>query len=159
MYLLVLFAAAAVTDAAAVRCRDYERAADYLDTQSFVRTSRELRATRAVPRIDLANIDQARSYVHRFPAFEDLGFRTPGADGWRPHAAGGRTVGWETSNDRGSARVHLAWNRETGAHYNVEISERRAGGSTETHRLTVSFLCNGQRCSERDVGQLVERIQ
>jgi len=152
----------AITDLAEARlCRGLERAAEFLSTNRFLQRSRTERRELDIP---LADINQARSFAFRFPAFRDLGFGLPNAQSWRRYRGRlessdlhGRNVGWEISNAQGHARVRLDWDEVKGGHYNIEI-QRLHNGRNETHRLAVQFQCNNSPCSRQDVTRLAESM-
>jgi len=115
--------------------------------------------------IDLHDINQAKTVAYRFPAFEELGFGKPGGQGWKPYsgrleksALYGKKIGWEVKNDNGYARLRLDWDPEKGAHYNIEITEKKFGKS-ETHKLAVSFKCGERPCTQDQVVKMAERMQ
>jgi hypothetical protein len=146
-------------------CKNYETLAEYLNTQKFIKASREHRSLKREPHISLDDINQAKNLAFRFPAFKDLGFGQPGGMGWQRYEGrhpksvlNGKNVGWETRNEKGHARVRLDWDPEKGAHYNIEIMERK-NGVTETHKLAVSFLCGNAKCTEQQLLKIAERMQ
>jgi hypothetical protein len=146
-------------------CKQYDKVAEYLNTQKFVKASRDHRALKREPTLNLGDINQARSLSYKFPAFEDLGFSKPGGPGWESYVGrhprsglNGKNIGWEIRNEKGHARIRLDWDPEKGAHYNIEIMERNFG-KTETHKLAVSFLCGNVKCSESQLLKMAERMQ
>lgn len=148
----------------ALSCRQYANVAEYLNTQKFVKASREYRALGREPELNLADINQARSVAFRFPAFEELGFGKPGGSNWVPYqgrlsksALNGKNIGWEVRNEKGHARLRLDWDPQKGAHYNIEIMERH-NGRTETHKLAINFSCGPAPCTERQVVDMVDRM-
>lgn len=150
------------TVAEARLCRGLEQAAEFLNTNSFLARSR--REAREMD-VSLADINQARSFAFRFPAFRDLGFGLPNAQDWRRYRGRlensqlhGRDIGWEISNDSGHARVRLDWDPQRGGHYNIEIS-RMHNGRRENHRLAVNFQCNNHPCSSQEVTRMAENMQ
>lgn len=153
------------SQAFARNCKQYEKLADYLNTKTFIKVSKEHRALKREPHVDLADINQAKVTAFRFPAFEDLGFGKPGGRGWVPYEGRmsksglyGKKIGWEIKNENGHARLRLDWDPEKGAHYNVEITEKKNGRS-ETHKLAISFNCGTQKCSEQQLLKIAERMQ
>lgn len=147
------------------KCLDYDKLADYLNTKKFVKVSRDMRALKREPTIDLHDINQAKTVAYRFPAFEELGFGKPGGEGWKPYsgrleksALYGKKIGWEVKNDNGYARLRLDWDPQKGAHYNIEITEKK-GGRSETHKLAVSFKCGNNPCTQDQVVKMAERMQ
>lgn len=147
------------------RCLDYDKLADYLNTKKFVKVSREMRDLKKEALIDLHDINQAKTVAYRFPAFEELGFGKPGGEGWKPYsgrleksALYGKKIGWEVKNDKGYARLRLDWDPQKGAHYNIEITEKKMGKS-ETHKLAVSFQCDNKPCTQAQVVKMAERMQ
>lgn len=147
------------------KCLDYDKLADYLNTKKFVKVSRDMRALKREPTIDLHDINQAKTVAYRFPAFEELGFGKPGGEGWKPYsgrleksALYGKKIGWEVKNDNGYARLRLDWDPQKGAHYNIEITEKK-GGRSETHKLAVSFKCGTNPCTQDQVVKMAERMQ
>jgi hypothetical protein len=147
------------------KCLDYDKLADYLNTKKFVKVSREMRDLKKEAHIDLHDINQAKTVAYRFPAFEELGFGKPGGEGWKPYsgrleksALYGKKIGWEVKNDKGYARLRLDWDPQKGAHYNIEITEKKMGKS-ETHKLAVSFQCDNKPCTQAQVVKMAERMQ
>lgn len=146
-------------------CRQFDNVAEYLNTQKFIRASRDHRALRREPQLNLGDINQAKTLSYRFPAFKDLGFGVPGGQGWSPYIGrhprsvlNGKRIGWETRNQNGHARVRLDWDPEKGAHYNIEILDK-TNGRNETHKLAVSFLCGERKCTEQQVLRMADRMQ
>jgi hypothetical protein len=150
----------------AKRCLDYENAARYMNTRSFLRESREHRRLHGrEPDLPLGDINQARAYSMRFPAFDELGFGQPGTTGWKRYACrmpksvlNGKNCGFEISNERGHARVRLDYDPVKGAHYNIEITPRVNGASEQSAKLAVLFPCNGRKCSELEIGAMADRM-
>jgi hypothetical protein len=150
----------------AKNCKEYERVAEYLDTEKFVEASRHHRKTPTGEiHLDLDDVNQARSLTYKFPAFEDLGFGKPGGRGWKsytsrhPHSAlQGKKIGWEIKNEHGHARIRMDWDPVKGGHYNIEITEKNPMRH-ETHKLAISFLCGGQKCTEQQVLKMVNKMQ
>lgn len=145
-------------------CREFEKVANYLNTQKFIKASRDHRALKVEPHLNVEDLNQARALAYRFPAFKDLGFGNPGGEGWKVYQGRmeksvlhGKKVGWEIKNQNGHARLRLDWDPQKGAHYNIEITEKKAGKS-ETHKLAVNFLCQGQKCSEEEVKRMAEKL-
>jgi hypothetical protein len=146
-------------------CKEYEKVSEYLNTQKFIKASRETRALKKEPKLNLGDINQARMLAYRFPAFEELGFGKPGSRGWTKYTGNleksllfGKQTGWEIKNDKGHARVRLDWHPEQGAHYNIEITEKK-NGSKETHKLAINFQCADKKCTEDQVRKMAERMQ
>lgn len=145
-------------------CREFEKVADYLNTQKFIKASRDHRSLKVEPHLNVEDLNQARTLAYRFPAFKDLGFGNPGGEGWKVYQGrmersvlNGKKVGWEIKNENGHARIRLDWDPQKGAHYNIEITEKNAGKS-ETHKLAVNFLCQGRKCTEEDVKRMAEKL-
>ena len=146
-------------------CRQYANVAEYLNTQKFIKASRDHRSLRREPQLNLGDINQAKALSYRFPAFQDLGFGRPGGQGWSAYIGrhprsvlNGKRIGWEIRNQNGHARVRLDWDPDKGAHYNIEITDKK-GGRNETHKLAVSFLCGEKKCTEGQVLRMAERMQ
>ena len=145
-------------------CKEFEKVADYLNTQKFIKASRDHRVLKVEAQLNVDDLNQARTLAYRFPAFKDLGFGNPGGDGWKVYEGrmersvlNGKKVGWEIKNENGHARIRLDWDPQKGAHYNLEITEKKAGKS-ETHKLAINFLCQGQKCSEDQVKKMAENL-
>lgn len=146
-------------------CQQYDNVADYLNTQKFIKVSRDHRSLKREPHLNLGDINQAKTLAYRFPAFNDLGFGLPGSSGWTSYIGrhpksvlNGKRIGWEVRNSNGHARVRLDWDPEKGAHYNIEITDKRHG-TNETHKLAVSFLCGNTKCTEQQVLRMAQRMQ
>lgn len=142
-------------------CREYEKVAEYLNTQKFIKASRDHKALKREPNLNVGDVNQARVLAYRFPAFEELGFGAPGSKGWevykgRLEKSGlyDKKIGWKIKNDKGFARLRLDWDPDKGAHYNIEITQKN-----ETHKLAISFLCGNQKCTEAQVLKMAERMQ
>jgi hypothetical protein len=145
-------------------CKEFEKVADYLNTQKFIKASRDHRVLKVEAQLNVDDLNQARTLAYRFPAFKDLGFGIPGGEGWKVYEGrmersvlNGKKVGWEIKNENGHARIRLDWDPQKGAHYNLEITEKKAGKS-ETHKLAINFLCQGQKCSEDQIKKMAENL-
>lgn len=145
-------------------CATYDKLADFLNTKKFIKISKEQRVLKKEALLELGDINQARSIAYKFPAFKELGFGNPGGTGWTPYvgrleksSSYGKKVGWNIKNDNGHARVRLDWDKEKGAHYNIEITQK-VNGKSETHKLAISFLCEGKPCSEKQYIKFTEKI-
>lgn len=163
--LIFIVAALYTLPAIALSCKQYENVAEYLNTKKFIAASREHRALKREPRLDLGDVNQARSVAYRFPAFEELGFGRPGSSGWTPYTGrlsksslNGKKIGWNVKNEKGSARVRLDWDPEKGGHYNIEITQS-VNGKKETHKLAVGFLCGNAKCTEAQILKMAEKLQ
>lgn len=164
-HLIISFVLFFMASESFARCGDFTKAAELLTPDRFVQRSRESRALGVGElSVNLQDVNQAKSLAFKFPAFQQMGFGLPGRE-WQPYnsrmqrsAMFGRRVGWETrSADGGHARVRLDWDPQKGAHYNIEIS-KTVNGRSETHKLAVGFQCQNRPCSERDVVQMLERM-
>ena len=149
----------------ALSCKQYEKVAEYLNTKKFIAASREHKALKREPQLDLGDVNQARTVAYRLPAFEELGFGRPGSAGWTSYkgrlsksALNGKKIGWDIKNDKGYARVRLDWDAEKGGHYNIEITQS-VNGKKETHKLAVGFLCGNVKCSEAQIIKMAEKMQ
>ncbi len=149
----------------AMSCREYEGLADYLSTKHFVKFSRAHRSKFGKePLLTVGDVNQARTYAFRFPAFKDFGFPDPGGKGWVPYNSRlpksgmfGKKVGYEIHNSNGHARLRFDWDDQNGAHFNIEITER-TGVAPTTHKVAIGFPCNGQPCTESQYKQLAESM-
>lgn len=167
MRALILIIAFIFTSTAwALPCREFENVAEYLSTKKFIAATREHRHLKREPEIKVSDVNQAKSIAFRFPAFEELGFGKVAGEGWKPYmgrleksSLNGKQVGWEISNDKGHARLRLDWDPDKGAHYNIEITRRKVGEASETHKLAIKFDCGPTPCSERQLSQMVMRMQ
>lgn len=146
-------------------CATYEKLADYLNTKKFIQISKEQRLLKKEALLELGDINQARSVAYKFPAFKELGFGNPGGTGWTSYksrleksAVHGKKVGWNIKNDKGNARIRLDWDKEKGAHYNIEITQK-VNGKSETHKLAISFMCEGKPCTEKQYIKFTDKIQ
>lgn len=149
----------------AKHCREMQKVGEFLNTNKFINASREARKDKHEAHLDLEDVNQAKMLAYRFPAFEDLGFGRPGGPDWHfyesrhPHSVlNGKKVGWEVKNGNGHARVRLDWDPEKGGHYNIEITEKKANRH-ETHKLAISFLCGGKKCTEHQIEKMAEKMQ
>lgn len=146
-------------------CENFDKLADYLNTQKFIKVSRDHKSLKREPQLDLIDITQAKSVAYRFPAFKDLGFGSPGGDGWKPYVGrhpksvlNGKKIGWDIKNENGYARVRVDWDPEKGGHYNIEITQKK-NGVNETHKLALTFKCGDKKCTEKQVQKMVEHLQ
>jgi hypothetical protein len=166
MRALILFITLlSTTSLFALPCKQYDKVAEYLNTKKFIAASREHRALKKEPQLNLGDSNQARSVAYRLPAFEELGFGKPGSAGWSSYkgrmeksSLNGKKIGWEVKNDKGHARVRLDWDPEKGGHYNIEITQS-VNGKKETHKLAVGFLCGNVKCSEAQIIKMAEKLQ
>ncbi len=154
-------------------CRSFQRAEELLNTERFVAASNshilrneERRRQRLPPeaeeRLQLGDINQARSFAHNFPAIHDLGFPPLAANTWRPHikrnvggtSAGGLRDGWMINHNGRYAVVRLDFDPKKGMHYNIEIEDAQR----RTHKLAVEFNCNNRPCTEADYLRTMQTI-
>lgn len=154
-------------------CRSFQRAEELLDTRKFLESSgdrmirNEQLRRRGLPTepeemLPLGDINQARNYVQNFPAFRDLGFPPLSAETWRPHikrnvggtAAAGLRDGWRISMNGRAAVVRLDFDPRKGMHYNVEVED----ALHRTHKLAVSFPCNGRPCTQADYERIMRSL-
>lgn len=172
-------------DASAIKCNTYEKLADYLNTKKFIQANKDYTLKKqdyalklkdpkiknksslvkpTEPLLQLSDINEARSIAYNFPAIKELGFGSPGGRGWTSYvgrlessSSYGKKVGWSIKNDKGHARVRLDWDKEKGAHYNIEITQK-VNGKSETHKLAVSFLCEKKPCTEKQYLKFAEKM-
>jgi len=166
----------------AIKCKTYERLADYLNTKKFLEISKEhsfqvkeyarklkdkkIKDKSSLvkpkePELNLKDINEARSVAFNFPAIQELGFGKPGGSGWSntkgtlsKSVAYGKINGWATSNSKGAAKIRLDWDPHKGAHYNIEITQKNGG----THKLAITFLCAGKPCSEKQYQNALAKL-
>jgi hypothetical protein len=146
-------------------CRNFQRAEELLDTKKFVSASNDHiarnaeRTGKGLPpeaelRLQVGDINQARSYTMNFPAIRDLGFPPLNANTWRPHVkrsvggsqAGGMRDGWMINHNGQYGIVRLDYDPHKGMHYNIELEDARG----KTHKLSVEFNCGNRPCTEAD---------
>jgi hypothetical protein len=148
------------------RCKDLEKAADYLNSKNILKA---YKGQGKEPSIKLLDVNQARAYTYKHPALDELGFGSPSANtlsDWKPYKSRlekssfyNKKIGYEKKlPDGSSARVRLDWDPETGGHYNIEIFKAKIDGKSENLKLKVEFDCMGKKCTQGEILKMVEKL-
>ena len=117
--------------------------------------------------VELSTIEEARKYVTRFPAFEELGFGSFSPSTWKKYVGNfkrskgfGKVVGWKKKLKNGSSALfRIDYDDKKGLHYNIVIELKNKDlHTTETHKLAVEFDCPKKVCTEKDFEKILEKL-